>query len=371
MSLQVPSSKDDNAPDGAITKSVRSGTLLAPKEYPEKCRCSACSGPTRLALGPQACFEAQPGVSPALSAEMGAPAGAAVFPWHVRRSVLANAKSVAFALTASRAQPIARRPAWAGESNRFARRRTPPSHPNGPAKAGPRQNANHPHALPAMQVPAPCGPAKAGPWQNLNLSHTSKAMKETPAPAPQGGLGATPPFKITRSRTRRGARRMPLGAAMGLAVAKPGPRRALARWGSEQGWPLRGQPARGRCRRHAARDFGAARPALPRQGRGSSQKTPLRFHRRSTLFPPTGFGGLGAPAFRKFGPFYFVGAGFLAERKPSGFRAQGPGRALRGWAARNGGPGGAVNRTDAVSQCEMAGFDGQAAGQRSLLLSQR
>ena len=25
-----------------------------------------------------------------------------------------------------------------------------------------------------------------------------------------------------------------------------------------------------------------------------------------------GFGGLGAPAFRKFGPFYFVGAGFLA-----------------------------------------------------------
>ena len=29
-----------------------------------------------------------------------------------------------------------------------------------------------------------------------------------------GGLGAKPPFKITRSRTRRGARRMPLGAAM-------------------------------------------------------------------------------------------------------------------------------------------------------------
>ena len=152
---------------------------------------------------------------------------------------------------------------------------------------------------------------------------------------------ATPPLEITRSRTRRGARRMPLGAAMGLAVAKPGPRRALARWGSEQGWPLRGQPARGRCRRHAAHAFGRGDGnAPPRQGRGSPKETPLRFHRRSSLFPPSGFGGLGAPAFRKFGPFYFVGAGFLAERKPSGFRAQGPGRALRGWAARNGGPGG-------------------------------
>ena len=52
MSSQVPSSKDENAPYGAITKSVRSGTLLAPKEYPEKCRCSASSGPTRLAGRP-------------------------------------------------------------------------------------------------------------------------------------------------------------------------------------------------------------------------------------------------------------------------------------------------------------------------------
>ena len=33
--------------------------------------------------------------------------------------------------------------------------------------------------------------------------------------------------------------------------------------------------------------------APPRQGRGSPQETPLRFHRRSTLFLPTGFGGLG------------------------------------------------------------------------------
>ena len=52
LSSQVSSSKEDNAPDGAITKSLRSGTLLAPKEYPEKCRCSACSGPTRLAGRP-------------------------------------------------------------------------------------------------------------------------------------------------------------------------------------------------------------------------------------------------------------------------------------------------------------------------------
>ena len=64
----------------------------------------------------------------------------------------------------------------------------------GRLKAGPRQNANHPHALPATQPPAPCGPAKAGPWQNLYLSHASKAMHQTLAPAPQGGLGATPPF---------------------------------------------------------------------------------------------------------------------------------------------------------------------------------
>ena len=48
-------------------------------------------------------------------ASQGAPAGAAVFPWHVRRSGLANAKSKAFAFTASRALPVARRPPWAGE----------------------------------------------------------------------------------------------------------------------------------------------------------------------------------------------------------------------------------------------------------------
>ena len=167
MSTRVPSSKDENAPDGANTKSLRSGTLLAPKEYPEKCRCSASSGPTRLA---------------------GRPGRRGRFPRHLRRSVLANAKSKAFAFTASRAQPVARRPPWAGESNRFARRHSPPPHP--------------------------CGPAKAGPWQNLNHSHALKAMKETPALTSQGGLGAKPPLEITRSRTRRGARRMPLGAAM-------------------------------------------------------------------------------------------------------------------------------------------------------------
>ena len=101
-------------------------------------------------------------------ASQGAPAGAAVFPWHLRRSVLANAKSKAFAFTASRAQPVARRPSWAGESSCFARRQQPPPHP--------------------------CGPAKAGPWQNLNLSHASKALQQAPAQTPQGGLGATPPF---------------------------------------------------------------------------------------------------------------------------------------------------------------------------------
>ena len=101
-------------------------------------------------------------------ASRGAPAGAAVFPWHVRRSGLANAKSVAFAFTASRALPFARRPPWAGESSRFARRQQPPPHPN--------------------------GPAKAGPWQNLNLSHASKALQQAPAQTPQGGLGAKPPL---------------------------------------------------------------------------------------------------------------------------------------------------------------------------------
>ena len=45
--------------------------------------------------------------------------------------------------------------------------------------------------------------------------------------------------------------------------------------------------------------------APPRQGRGSPKETPLRFHRRSTLFPPTGFGGLGAPALKKSWPSYF------------------------------------------------------------------
>ena len=121
-------------------------------------------------------------------ASRGAPAGTPVYPIHVRCSVLANAKSKAFALTASRALPVARRPAWAGESSYFARQHPPPPHPNGPAKAGPRQNANH--------------------------SHAPKAMQETSTQTLQGGLGAKPPLEITRSRTRRGARRMPLGAAM-------------------------------------------------------------------------------------------------------------------------------------------------------------
>ena len=61
---------------------------------------------------------------------------------------------------------------------------------------------------------APNGPAKTGPWQNLNHLHAPKAMQQTPALTSQGGLGAKPPLEITRSRTRRGARRMPLGAAM-------------------------------------------------------------------------------------------------------------------------------------------------------------
>ena len=70
LSSQVPSSKDENAPYGAITKNMRSGTLLAPKEYPEKCRCPHAADP---------------------GASQGAPAGAAVSPWRLRRSVLANA----------------------------------------------------------------------------------------------------------------------------------------------------------------------------------------------------------------------------------------------------------------------------------------
>ena len=59
-------------------------------------------------------------------ASQGAPAGTKVFPIHLRRSVLANAKSKAFAFTASRAQPVARRPPWAGEDSPFARRHPPP-----------------------------------------------------------------------------------------------------------------------------------------------------------------------------------------------------------------------------------------------------
>ena len=42
--------------------------------------------------------------------------------------------------------------------------------------------------------PILAGRPEAGPWQNANLSHAPKAMNQTPAPAPQGGLGATPPL---------------------------------------------------------------------------------------------------------------------------------------------------------------------------------
>ena len=38
------------------------------------------------------------------------------------------------------------------------------------------------------------GRPTAGPRQNLYHLHALKAMKETPAPAPQRGLGAKPPF---------------------------------------------------------------------------------------------------------------------------------------------------------------------------------
>ena len=206
LSSQVPSARDDNAPYGAITKRLRSGTLLAPKEYPEKCRCPQAADPR---------------------ASQGAPAGTAAFPWRLRHSVLANAKSVAFAFTASRAQPVARRPPHGRARARCARRHTPPSYPNGPAKAGPRQNLHHSHAPPAMQ--------------------------QTPALTSQGGLGATPPLEITRSRTRRGARRMPLGAAM------------------ETPYPVRGVGLR---RRPRCVSIGVA-PCFCRRGLGASE------HRRS------------------------------------------------------------------------------------------
>ena len=86
------------------------------------------------------------------------------------------------------------------------------------------------------------------------------------------GLGGKAP--IGNHSEPYAPRRAPhaFGAAMGLAVAKPGPRRALARWGSEQGWPLRGQPARGRCRRHAARDFARRGPPHPVRGVGLQRR---------------------------------------------------------------------------------------------------
>ena len=94
LSSQVTSSKDDNAPCGAKPKSCAAVLFWHQKSTQKSAAVSHAADPR---------------------ASQGAPAGAAVFPWRLRHSVLANAKSNAFALTASRAQPIARRPSWAGE----------------------------------------------------------------------------------------------------------------------------------------------------------------------------------------------------------------------------------------------------------------
>ena len=94
LSSQVPSSKDENAPYGAKTKSCAAVLFWHQKSTQKSAAVPHAADPR---------------------ASQGAPAGAAVFPWHVRHSVLANAKSKAFAFTASRALPFARRPPWAGE----------------------------------------------------------------------------------------------------------------------------------------------------------------------------------------------------------------------------------------------------------------
>ena len=186
-------------------------------------------------------------------ASQGAPAGTSVYPIHVRRSGLANAKSKAFAFTASRAQPIARRPPWAGESNRFARRRTPPSHPNGPAKAGPRQNANHSYALPAMQVPAPCGPAQSRPVAKPESSARIKGDARNTSTHLTRGLGGKAP--IGNHSKPYAPRRAP--HAFGAAMETPHPVRGVG---------LRRRP---RCV-----SIGAA-PCFRRRGLGASE------HRRS------------------------------------------------------------------------------------------
>ncbi len=113
-------------------------------------------------------------------ASRGAPAGAAVFPWCLRRSVLANAKSKAFAFTASRVLPFARRPAWAGESAHRARRHPPPPHPNGPA-----------HSRPAAEP--------------VSFARTKSNERNT-STSPAKGLGGKAPILESRSRpTERGA----------------------------------------------------------------------------------------------------------------------------------------------------------------------
>ena len=137
LSSQVSSSKDNNAPCGAITKSVRSGTLLAPKEYPEKCRCSACSGPTRLA--------GRPGRRGRFSLACSSLRPSERIKQSVRLDGLTNA--------ANRPPPL----------------------------MGGRKYVHH-------------AAAKAGPWQNLHHLNAPKALQQTPAPAPQGGLGAKPPL---------------------------------------------------------------------------------------------------------------------------------------------------------------------------------
>ncbi len=115
-------------------------------------------------------------------------------------------------LTASRALPLARRPAWAGEGGRSARRHQPPP-PN--PRAGPSRHAAEPVSSARTAGEADHRPFRAGlkPARGRTCifrTHQRRCIPADQARAFQGALGAKPPFVITRSRTRRGARRMPL-----------------------------------------------------------------------------------------------------------------------------------------------------------------
>ena len=148
LSSQVSSSKDDNAPYGAITKSVRSGTLLAPKEYPEKCRCSACSGPTRLA--------GRPGRNAGISHPCSSLRPSERIKHRVRLDGLTSAAS-----------------------------RPPP--PHGRARVG--CSRRHP------PPPHPCGPAQSRPAAEPASSARTKGAAANTSTSPARGLGGKAPIR--------------------------------------------------------------------------------------------------------------------------------------------------------------------------------